>query len=126
MKFFLSMLALAAVANAATTFSAPTQSNGTTYDAVDVTGFDTMGNDMAGMIITGTFFGGGSAVCNWVAGPGANEGGCTASSGGRGFKLALSGDTFSNPFNLTNIVGASLTSLTFDGPSGNTTFDRTV
>jgi hypothetical protein len=78
---------------------------------------------MGGMTITGLFAGGGTAVCTWVNG-GGNAGGCTASTGGRGFQLALNGDTFSASWFLTNILGANLLSLTFDGPAGFTVFDR--
>lgn len=127
MRLVLALLATAIAANAATNFSAPTQTNGTTYNALDITGFSTTGADMAGMQITGLFLNGSSIICTWAAvGPGQpNAGGCTASNGTVGFQLALDGDTFFNSFNLTNIVGSSLLSLTFDGPSGFTTFDRT-
>ncbi len=121
-RLFLLLVTAAISTNAATIFTAG-QNAGTTLDAVDVTGFGTTGNEMGGITITGAFAGGGSAVCTWVNG-GGNAGGCTAASGGRGFQLALDGDTFSASWLLTNILGANLLSLTFDGPVGFTVFDR--
>ena len=120
-QFFLLLIA-ATCASAASIFTAG-QDPGTSLAAVDITGFSTTGNDMGGMTITGAFAGGGTAVCTWVNG-GGNAGGCTASNGGRGFHLALDGDTFSASWFLTNILGANLLSLTFDGPAGFTVFDR--
>jgi len=89
---------------------------GTTYTTTAITGFQTHGDDMAGMSVTAYFAGGGSQTLTWAATiPGA--GGVT----GTGWSLVESGDTFSNLWTLTS-TSASLTGLRIFGVP-TTTFD---
>ncbi|MEO5923861.1 MAG: PEP-CTERM sorting domain-containing protein [Bryobacteraceae bacterium] len=121
------IFALASAAAFGGTISTGGASNGSPLSIVDVTGFGTSGNEMAGMMITGNFSTGGNASCVWAV-TGANSGGCTGLTGLNGFSLSLNGDTFSSNWVLNGIstaVNASLQSLVFNGPAGFTVFDRT-
>ncbi len=123
MRFVLTLLAASTIVQAGviTTLG---QDNGTTVNAIDITGFTTNGNQMAGMLITGTFTDGVSATCIWSDG-GGTTGTCSATNGGASFSLSLTGDTFSNPFSLGVTGTLNLLSLLFNGVPGSTVFDRT-
>ena len=120
----LAATALAAFGGTITTAGA---TNGTPLSIIDVTGFSTDGDEMAGMIILGNFSSGGNVSCVWGI-TGGNSGGCTGVNGLNSFTLALAGDTYTANWvlnGITTAVGASLQSLVFNGPAGFTVFDRT-
>lgn len=100
---------------------------GTQLDIVGVTGFQTTGADMAGLSVTVTFTSGAASNCIWAAGIG-TSGGCSAA----GFSIEQTGDTFTEPWTLTNLLptGGGISLLEMDGaPARLTTsgivFDRT-
>ncbi len=118
---------LSSAAAFAGTITTTGATNGSPFSIVDVTGFSTTGDQMAGLLVTGNFSTGGNVVCLWAA-TGVDSGGCSGTTGSNSFSLALSGDTFSSSWILNGIstaVGASLQSLVFNGPAGFTVFDRT-
>jgi Peptidase family M23 len=111
-------LMAAGAAHAAPIGSSFGSSAGTTFNATSLTGFQTMGDDMAGSKVTVFFTGGGSGTANWLA-TGAGAGSASTA----GWSLALSGDSFSSSWTLTNIGGTSIVGFSFDGVPGNTVFD---
>lgn len=123
MRLFLTLVAASTLAEAGI-ISTGGQNPGTTVNAIDITGFTTTGNQMAGMTVTGTFTDGITATCIWADG-GGTTGNCAATNGGGSFSLTLTGDTFSNPFNLGVTGTLNLLSLLFNGIPGGTVFDRT-
>jgi hypothetical protein len=94
---------------------------GTTYQTTALTGFTTYGDMMNGMTVTATFSDGSSQTAIWAT-TGANAG---AASGTDPWSLALSGDTWSSAWTLTNsrtdFVG--LVSLAIDAGYGDSVFD---
>ena len=58
------------------TLSTAGANNGTPVDVLGITGFTTLGSDMAGLRITANFLGGGSSFCDWAA-TSATAGGCS-------------------------------------------------
>lgn len=96
---------------------------GTTVNVTDLTDYRTTGADMAGMVITGTFVGGGTADCVWTT-TGAESGSCMAWSQSGSFWLIQTGTTYYNSFQLFVGLGSLLDELHFDGIPGNTVFDR--
>jgi hypothetical protein len=100
---------------------------GTQLDVVGVTGFATTGADMGGLSVSVTFSTGAMSSCIWAAGLG-TSGGCS----GAGFSIVQTGDTFTQPWTLTNLLagGGGISLLVLDGaPARLTTsgvvFDRT-
>jgi len=91
-----------------------------TTDAM--TGYQTFGDDMVGMLVKASFAGGYSEIAFWAAtGPGA---GGVSGSLIPGWSLTESGDTF-NDYNwqLTNNTGKAMTQVFIDGGYGKTVFD---
>ncbi|XHX78063.1 MAG: PTPA-CTERM sorting domain-containing protein [Stenomitos frigidus ULC029] len=87
--------------------------------ATTLTGFQTFGNQMAGMKVTADFLAGGSETLTWAAtGPGA--GGVS----GSGWSLLQSGDTFSSPWTFAADSGKAIRSLLINAIPGNTVFDN--
>ncbi|WP_017316077.1 PEP-CTERM sorting domain-containing protein [Mastigocladopsis repens] len=86
--------------------------------ATTLTGFQTSGNQMAGMQVTANFLDGGSQTAIWNA-TGSGAGGTT----GTNWSLSQSGDTFTQSWTLT--ANQAITSLTINAISGNTIFDTT-
>lgn len=88
-----------------------------------LTGFVTLGSNMAGMQVTAVFSGGLSQTLAWAT-TGANSGGVTSANG---WSLNLSGDTFSAPwiFAITNDNLGQLVSLMLSGAPGLTVWDTT-
>ena len=85
--------------------------------ATVLTGFTTTGNMMAGMQITASFVDGSSESAIWSA-TDATSGGAF----GNGWSLTESGNSFNQPWTLSNI-GQGITSLVVDAIPGNTVFD---
>lgn len=84
-----------------------------------LTGFQTDGDDMAGMVVTANFSNTASETLVWSV-TGADSGGVNGSL----FSLDLSGDSFSAGWNLLNKnPGVLLTDLTIDAGPGDTVFD---
>lgn len=98
--------------------------NGTPASIASLTGLATTGDLMAGMTVSATFSNGQTQNCVWAA-TGAGSGGCTAGTAGDGsFSLSASGDTYNNPFLLSNLsTTALLLALTINGTPGNAVFD---
>lgn len=90
---------------------------GTLNVTTALTGFATSGDMMAGMTVVFTFDD--ASVVNGVwATTGVAAGGVSLSAG-----LSLVGDTFLDPWTLTNTSGKGLVSVALDGAPGNTIFD---
>jgi hypothetical protein len=85
--------------------------------ATTLTSATTFGNEVAGMQVTATFLGGTTETVTWGA-TGAGSGGVT----GTGWTLNQAGDTFSQPWTLTN-GGTPITSLVLNAIPGNGVFD---
>jgi len=93
--------------------------NSTVLTTTGLTQFATNGDDMDGMIVTAQFASGASQQLVWGT-TGVNTGGATGSL----FSLTLSGDTFTQSWNLTNLnQDSALTNLTINAAPGNTVFD---
>jgi len=92
-----------------------------------VTEFETHGDDMVGLVVTATFFGGFSETEYW-GGYGAGAGGVTGTTGTNGWSLSETGDTFTSPWTFLNNTGLALTSLVLDASEatggGAIIFDR--
>lgn len=88
-----------------------------------LTGFVTLGSNMAGMQVTAQFSGGLTQTLSWAT-TGADSGGVTSANG---WSLSLSGDTFSAPWNfaLTNDNLGQLVRLVLAGAPGLTVWDTT-
>ncbi len=101
--------------------------NTSPVSVVGITGFTTTGNDMGGMRVTATFFGGGTDVDDWTAGGGVS-GAAMGSSGDADWVLSQSGDTFSpgaDNWTLTTTGSETeLVSLLIEGLPGGVVFDR--
>ncbi|MBY0507443.1 MAG: hypothetical protein K2X03_26250 [Bryobacteraceae bacterium] len=97
---------------------------GTPLSINSLTGLPTTGDLMDGMIITATFSNGQTQTCVWAA-TGAGAGGCAGGAAANGsFSLNVSGDTETNPFQLTNLsTTALLLSLTLNAAPANAVFD---
>ena len=93
---------------------------GTTYQTTALTGYSTYGDMMDGMTVTATFSDGSSQTAIW-ADTGAGAG---AASGALPWSLALSGDTWSSAWTLTNSrTDFGLVSLAIDAGDGDAVFD---
>jgi len=88
---------------------------------VGVTGFQTFGNEMAGMLVTANFAVGSQAAV-WAA-TGATAGAAGGLYGLGSWSLSVAGDTFSSPWVLVNNTGVAITSIFIDPFPGNTVFD---
>lgn len=95
--------------------------DGTTYDTEALTGFSTSGDMMDGMRVTATFGVGSGQVEETLiwADTGSSSGGVN----GTNWSLNVTGDTFSNNWNLTVTDSLSLTNLFIDAGTGNAVFD---
>ncbi|MGH9332617.1 MAG: PEP-CTERM sorting domain-containing protein [Vicinamibacteria bacterium] len=125
MVFF---MGIASISGAAT-IVVVTEDLGTTQNIVGITGFSTLGSDMAGMSVAAFFSDGSAVTATWEAGPG-GSGFASAFDAATdlGFSLTLTGDTFTSPWALLNTSANSevgLTALFIDGFPGDTVFDRT-
>lgn len=122
MKKTLLAVALAAglvsAAQAAVTVSA---SNGVLQTTSGLTGFTTLGDNMDGMQITATFASGAVQTATWADGAST----CGQASG-TGWNVAMCGDTFSQPWTLTNLLTDAINSVRFDGKPGRTVWDRSA
>ena len=89
-----------------------------------LTGFQTDGDDMDGMLVTLITTGGGSETAAW-ADTGVNAGAATPLSGL--WTVSVDGDTFTSLiWNVTlDDLAGELLSMTLDGPPGLTVFDKT-
>ncbi len=110
---------------------------GDTQDVVALTGFSTTGEDMAGMIVRAFFENEEEIMAVWIAGaPGSGSGSASQSVVSANdpnltlsFSLSQTGDTFSNPWSLTNLTSSTqgtemgLTRLVIEGLPGDTVFD---
>lgn len=96
---------------------------GTTNYITGLAGFQTTGSMMDGMLVTATFADGSSETVAWqdfpILGPQAGR------ADGTRWGLTEIGDTFDNPWYLTNTSGKSLTRLLIDAMPGGTVFDTT-
>src|SRR5437762_1929151 len=116
------LLASAAVSQAGL-ISTVGQDNGVAVNVTDITGFQTTGSMMAGIVVTGTFASNATISCNWAT-TGATSGGCSAFSGDTAFSISLDGDTYVTTWRLNVFGDNNLVSLFFNGIPGNTVFDR--
>ena len=91
---------------------------GTTEYIIGITGYTTYGDNMVGMSVTANFAGAPSETVFWQA-TGAGAG----AANGTGWSLALSGDSFTSNWTLTNSTRAAMTSLLIDPFPGETVFD---
>jgi hypothetical protein len=91
-------------------------------DIPGLTGFVTLGDDMAGMSVTATFSNGLSETRAWAA-TGAGQGGVTGA--GSLWELSLEGDSFVAPwqFAINSDSLGQLVTLVLDGRPGLTVFD---
>ena len=112
------LIATVGVAQAAPIPSSFISSNGSLFNTAALTGFMTTGADMAGSKVTVFFSGGGSDSAAWAT-TGATSGAASTAT----WSLSLGGDSFSTPWQLTNIDAATIIAFSFDGVSGNTVFD---
>ncbi|MCW5557497.1 MAG: hypothetical protein KIT22_06680 [Verrucomicrobiae bacterium] len=102
-------------ANAQTVSYSP----GTSYNiAGALTGYQTFGNQMDGMVVTAFFTSGKSESLIWTA-TGASSGGVT----GADWSLNENGDTFGAPWNLNFSSTVSVDRLVIDAIPGHTVFD---
>lgn len=90
---------------------------GTVYNTTDLTGYQTSGDDMDGMLVKAIFSNGSSETETW-ADITANSGGVN----GTGWSLGLSGDSFTNSWTLISETALINNLLILAGP-GNTMFD---
>ncbi len=96
-----------------------TFTTGTPFNSPVLTGFDTDGSLMAGMMVTWSFVGGGSSSASW-ADLGGGKWGVSAG----GFSVMFNGtQTFTQPWVVQNNSGSSVSSIRFDGAPGRTIFD---
>ena len=123
MRSVLVLWAVAGVAAYGGAISLGSAVTGVPVPVSDLTGFETTANEMAGMLITGTFSTGANVSCIWAA-QGGTSGSCTGTNGANGFNMFLTGDTFFETWSLNQITGGNLLSLVFDGLSDNVVFDR--
>jgi hypothetical protein len=113
----LSVLAPAALA--AQTVSA---SNGTPFNTTGLSGFATLGSNLANLRVTATFAGGGTSSGNF----GALGGGLFGIDNGL-FRISIGGgDTFSADWTLTNLSANNLVGLTLSGSPAARVFDRSI
>jgi len=84
-----------------------------------LTGFQTFGDNMAGMIVTAFFSGGSSASATWGA-TGVGAGSAIAAGA---FSLSEVGDTFDGTWTLINNSNVVLTGLKINAGAGDTVFD---
>ena len=97
---------------------------GLAYYAPSIGNFSTLGTDLFGMMVSGTFSDGQTFTGNWVN----LGGGLTGVNFTGRFSLTIGAatNTFGNPFSLTVFGTANtLKSLTLSGASGPVVFDRT-
>jgi hypothetical protein len=98
-----------------------------TVSLVGITGFTTTGNDMGGMRVTATFFGGATEVVGWTGTGG--DSGQAAGTFGDDWSLSQTGDTYSpsadNWTLSTKDDENELVSLLIEGIPGGVVFDRT-
>lgn len=111
------VLALVQVASAGVTVQFDP---GTTNQTTALTGYATTGAMMDGMLVTAYFSSGFSQTLAW-ADIGADSGGVS----GTGWSLAEQGDTWNQPWTLTNTSGFAMTRLLIDAGPGDTVFDTT-
>jgi hypothetical protein len=100
---------------------------GQTY-TVAVTASDTTGSNMVGMLLTATYSNGTSLTCTWTA-----AGTCANTPNGGGFTVSYPANTSTSPLNggtdwtITNTrTGLNMTSISFNGLTGLTAFDRCI
>jgi len=89
--------------------------------ATTLTGFQTVGSDMAGMQITVNFFDGTSQTSSWLP-----TGGDSGGAFGTGWSLTQSGNTFgsfNNPWSFNYTGTNTVAALIIDTIPGNTVFD---
>lgn len=118
-------IALAGAGTANATLSIVTDTTNT-VSVVGITGFSTTGNDMGGMRVTATFFGGSTDVVNWVGTGGVS--GHAVGTFGEGWSLSETGDTYSPGLDnwtlTTEDAENELVSLLIEGLPGGVVFDR--
>jgi hypothetical protein len=94
--------------------------NGTQYSASALTGFQTRGNMMGGMMVSWQFVGGGSGSAAWGNLGSGNWG---VSGGGLSVFMGDNVDTFGGLWSVWNNSNSALKSLRFNGAPGRTLFD---
>ena len=110
------MILVAAFAGVASASVTVAYSSGTLYETDALSGYQTFGDDMAGMKLTATFVTGASETVVWAAtGVGAGA------ASGTGWSLSESGDTWDNTWTLT--ASNALSRVVISGSSGKTVFD---
>jgi hypothetical protein len=82
-----------------------------------MSGYDTTNANMVGSVVSVTFADGTTASATWTT-AGANVNNV--------FSLLETGDTYTDPFDLVNLSASAITSFSFNGVPGNTTFDIVV
>jgi len=92
--------------------------DGTTFETTALTGYQTDGDDMAGMAVTAGLADGTMDEAYWAT-TGADNGKAT----GTGWSLEENGDTFGGTWTLRNSFSSALTFLSIWGGTGNTVFD---
>lgn len=95
-----------------------TANNGSGQTTSGITGFQTFGTDMDGMLVTATFSDSTSQSIGWT-----DAGGGSAL--GTGWSLAMSGDSFTATWTLANVGNLAIKSILLNGIPGKTVFDRT-
>ena len=94
-------------------------------DIPGLTGFQTLGSMMDGMSVTANFSTG-SQTLSW-ADTGLNSGGVSGNVSNLAWSLSVAGDTFAtNAWSMILGDGLTLNSLTLDGRTGLTVFDRNM
>lgn len=92
---------------------------GTAHQTNALTGFTTSGNQIAGMDVFVTFSDSSTKQAVW-ANTGGTSGGATVANW---FSFSQTGDTFSNPWTLTNLSSLAITGFRFYGAPGDAIFD---
>ncbi len=90
---------------------------GTLYNTTDLTGYQTDGDNMDGMLVTATFADGTAETLAW-ADISSNSGGVS----GDGWSLMEAGDTYGGTWTFTS-TSASISNLLIQAGPGNTIFD---
>ena len=95
-----------------------TTNNGTQNNTTALTGFQTTGAQMDGMVVTAFFADGLQETAIWT-----DTGAVSGAASGTRFKLSESGDTFSSLWTLENVSSFGLTELRIDAGPGDTVYD---
>lgn len=117
-KTLLALAMMAGMTTAAHANVSVSANNGTLHITNGITGFQTFGDMMDGMTITG-LYNNVSTTAIWAD----TGSGCGAANAGT-WSVSMCGDTFGGTWTVTNASDGLLRSLSFDGSPGRTLFDR--